>query len=210
MAKVTIPNKILIGHKSKNGRYYTKRALEAAAPTANGKKIFINHKEDPKARRKFEDLIGTVTNAHYDPRGLVGDLELDDSHVEVKRIKEIVDSQMPLGGISCDVDFTLGNFDGKSYVVSIDDIHSFDFVAEPACAGILESEEPQVDPQIEAKVVEMPTMAQFNDLLGKLSALESKLVAYTPAPQAAPPVAPLPPTYTPTPQNIDQLIRNCR
>ena len=58
--KITIPNRVLIGHRSKNGRYYTKKALESCIPHAEGKKVFLNHPEKGE-RRKFEDLLRSHT-----------------------------------------------------------------------------------------------------------------------------------------------------
>jgi hypothetical protein len=202
--KITIPNRVLIGHRSKNGRYYTKKALESCIPHAEGKKVFLNHPEKGE-RRKFEDLLGTARNLHYSPQGLRGDLEFDGEHEQAKRIAKLYEDKLPLGGISVNCDYTLGTANGKTWVVSIDDIDSFDYVAEPATTDILESEEPQMDEQLEKEVVNFVSKADFDALQQRLQALEAKAVE-----PVSVPVAPQMRYEIPNQKSIDDLIRNCR
>jgi hypothetical protein len=211
-----IKDRILCGHKSKNGRYYTKSALERAIPLFEGTEVFLDHCDNRKDR-KFADLLGKAVNVRYTPNGIRGDLQLDDNHQEAKRLQGIVEQNLPLGGISGDFDFTLGSFEGKTYVCSIDRVNSLDLVALPATSHITESEDTQIDPAVEQAVVNFVTKEQFDNVVSQLTALqaaqntmqttlEAKIVAQSP------PAAPLPPAYVPSKstQNIEDLIRACR
>ena len=172
--KITIPNRVLIGHRSKNNRYYSRKALESCIGRFEGKKVFLNHPEEGK-RRNFEDLIGTAHNLHYSPQGLRGDLELDGTHEQVKRIAELYEQKMPLGGISANLDYVLGTANGQTWVVAIDDITSWDYVAEPATTDILESEEPAVDEKIEEVIENILTKADFDKLANEFAELQTRL-----------------------------------
>ena len=207
-----LKDRLICGWKSKNlgpgskPRIYSRQALKDAVSLFEGESIFLNHEWDvPKGRRKFEHLLGRVTNVHVTEQGMRGDYELSDKHPEAQRIADHYDKKLPLGGMSPDLDAEYAIVDGRQIIVKINKINSLDFVATPATGNIMESEETVLTPE-EQKVVQVDYVprADYECLLQRVNALESKQVV------VSPPSAPLPPAYVPNQVDIDSLIRNCR
>lgn len=124
----------LIGHKSKNGRRYTREALARARRLYEGAPVYCNHPDRPGDERKVEDRVGMVQNVRLTESGLYGDIVLLKSHPMAERLYEIAEDPRKHGwlGASHNAEGQVDYEGGEAVVSHIDSVRSVDLVSEPA------------------------------------------------------------------------------
>jgi hypothetical protein len=192
--------------RSKNGRTYSGKVLEEAAPLFDGVPSYAKHRGNDETERHPNDKIGKFSNpvfGHYDVNGQM--VEGIQARFKVVApwakalLREAFDNGEPdFVGFSIDAG---GRWDRTTGVVHhLGEVHSVDLVAEPAAGGRLQrlvasaehqpAEEQHMTPEEISALVD-------RQVGGKLTAIEEAIAKLVPA--AAPErTAPPAPPETPT------------
>jgi hypothetical protein len=132
----------VLAEDSRNGRRYTRRAMEQAVPKYNGKKVFLNHpkRDELGEDRPFESWVGIVENARFRNGAIRADIRLRTKSPHYEEVLEAAEQFNHCFGCS-HVAEGESYMDGETEIVeSIREIHSVDIVTSPATnSGLFES-----------------------------------------------------------------------
>jgi hypothetical protein len=132
----------ILGFQSRNGRTYTRRALEKAAHLYEGISVYVNHPGRAGGDRDVKDKIGWLERVKLTDDGLRGNLHLLLSHPQTPQILEAAVKNPALLGLSHNAVGALvpSRRPGEESVEEIERVFSVDLVADPAStAGLFES-----------------------------------------------------------------------
>ena len=125
-----LENVKILGLTSKNGRTYTKEAMEKGKCLYENAPVYVNHQD--KGARKVEDKFGEFKNVKVQSDGLYGDLTYLQTHDMAPRVEEAVERHINLFGMSHSIYGDSKKVDGKEVVECITQVESVDLVANPA------------------------------------------------------------------------------
>ncbi len=149
----------LLGFTSKNGRKYSKAAMESAVQLYEGARVNLNHpKERPDAPRGYQDRLGRVRNASVASDGLRGNLHYNPKHAITEQFLWDCENSPDSMGLShnVDVDFRRDD-DGGLLIESITKVRSVDLVADPATTkSLFESEGDTMSIALSAIAAKLP------------------------------------------------------
>lgn len=135
----------ILGRESRNRRVYSEQAMRQAAPLYEGCVVHLDHPQDPRQPRRFDEGFGVLRNVTMRENGVYGDLEYMKSHPQAQSVVEWAQRFPDKFGLSHNA--TCGVVDGRgkspSVVESIRAVESVDIVRRPATnRGLFEHEEP--------------------------------------------------------------------
>lgn len=183
-----IPNVVVLGQKSRNGRFYTEDAMRGAVSLYEGKAVYISHAGEKVKHRPATERYGRLRNVRFDEatKKLRGDLVYLESQQQMSSmLKEDIERKLNFFGLShvADGQFHLNN--GVKVVTKIDKVTSVDVVSDPATVtSLMEATEMPAagdpaaagpDPQVEAM------RAGINAILdkgGDYEALKTAILAF--------------------------------
>jgi hypothetical protein len=170
-----IANVKILGYESKNGRTYSKAAVNNAKGLYEGAFVYVNHSKD--VSRKVEDKFGDFHNIQVKDDGLYGDLTYLETHPVAPMVKECISKNLNYFGMSHSVLGSSKKVNGKEVVESIDSVESVDLVASPATnKGFFEQIEEQViEPDEEIIDVIEEENNVMVDLMNKIKDLEEEI-----------------------------------
>lgn len=130
----------LCGRKSKNGRWYTDKALEQLAAMYPKRQFNFDHADRPGGHRRFDDLGGMVLESRavltggVDVEGVYGNTGVETSTERGRKFLEFADRFPETLGCSHDIeaDVVLNKAKGIYEVVNIIGVNSVDAVDKPA------------------------------------------------------------------------------
>jgi hypothetical protein len=129
----------ILGEQSKNGRRYSRAALEQAAGLYENIAVNPDHRED----HGVFDAIGWIESPTIKPDGVYGDLHVEKAGPLANRIFERAERNPRAFGLSQDAEGVTKQQDGVEVVEEITDVRSVDLVARPASTkGLFESKDP--------------------------------------------------------------------
>jgi hypothetical protein len=149
----------VVGRHSRNRRRYADTALDDIARLCEGKAVYIDHSQNPKAGRGVLERFGTLQNVKRTDGQVRASLPYLESASEVaSRLKEDVERKLNFFGLSIDCE---GEWhrekDGTQVVTKVTKLYSVDLVSGPGTNSNLKEQQnmepevaPAVDPQIEA------------------------------------------------------------
>lgn len=157
----------LLGLNSRNGRRYTREALQRALPLYNDTKIYLNHQRRAERGedRQFESWAGVVQNAEIRQDGVYGEAHLRKESPFFRGLVEAATRFPKSFGFSHVADGDSRMEGGTEVVESISAVESVDIVTDPATTkGLFESM--QTDPVTLRQVVDkLPTGHPFRSRL---------------------------------------------
>lgn len=167
-----------LGPRSKNKREYGHKVREEAITLFEGAKVYVNHDnpdKNTKARRLYQDRLGTIRNVTNTTEGLFADLVFNPNHPVAPQLIWEAEHPDDGGGLSINTIQTSHINEGVEVVDKILRVKSVDLVAEPATADtIFES----VDPDDDATEGTTPTSTDTTVLtVESLEASNPELVA---------------------------------
>jgi len=122
----------VLGLNSKNGRNYSKRAVEAAAGMYEGANVNIDHPRQPNEPRSYASRFGKLRNVSVREDGLYGDLVYNPKHAVAEQFAWDAEHSPESVGMSHNVMGTSKKSGGKETVEAITNVISVDVVADPA------------------------------------------------------------------------------
>lgn len=126
----------ILGKESKNGRTYSKAAMQSGRGLYEGAEVNIDHARDEPTSRDFAEGFGEIRAVTYQEKGddywLEGDLHYLKSHPMAPRVVERARRFPEKVGLSHVIDGTSNRVNGKTNVESIDSVISVDVVTRPA------------------------------------------------------------------------------
>lgn len=126
----------ILGKESKNGRTYSKAAMQTGRGLYEGAEVNIDHARDEPTSRDFAEGFGEIRAVTYQEKGddywLEGDLHYLKSHPMAPRVVERARRFPEKVGLSHVIDGTSNRVNGKTNVESIDSVISVDVVTRPA------------------------------------------------------------------------------
>ncbi|MFH1266681.1 MAG: hypothetical protein ABIK89_13205 [Planctomycetota bacterium] len=131
----------ILGYQSKNGRTYTREALQGAIKLYEGIAVNIDHDSNGAHGRSVGDRAGWLENVRLASDGLRGDLHLLMSDPRSAKVLEAAQRRPNLLGLSHDATGQVreDRATGKLIVDRIEAVRSVDLVADPATtAGLFE------------------------------------------------------------------------
>lgn len=169
-----IINVKILGYNSKNGRVYSREAVNAAVDKYNDSQIYVNHSG---GARKVEDKFGKFTNVHATDEGLFGDVTFLETHPMTPRFAEDIKKNLNMFGMSHSIIGSSSKKDGIETVDEITSVESVDIVSNPATTcGFFEQVEVIEEVEVEApQPVEDKT--EVNKLLEEINILKQELNA---------------------------------
>ena len=129
----------IIGRESRNGREYTRRALQDAAGLYEGMRVNVGHvgRGEP---RKYEDRIGVLRNVRPTADAVFADFHYNRGHKLAEQLAWDAEHSPGNVGLSHDAEGRLSRRGGKVVVEAILSVRSVDLVADPATTtGLFES-----------------------------------------------------------------------
>lgn len=141
-----ISNVALLGAASKNGRTYTKDAMQDAARLYQGVRIYPDHPSyndlTGTGNRKFEDLMGQIRNTRVSGDRVRGDVVLISAHPAGERLKTFAVEAPDLVGFSHRAEGEGRQAeDGTVIIERILSVDALEVVTAPATtSGLFESE----------------------------------------------------------------------
>lgn len=142
----TIQNVALLGSVSKNGRVYTRDAMNDAAKLYNGVQVFSNHPAfqdlTGTGGRRFEDLAGKVMNTRVAGDRVRGDIHLIEGEPIADKLKRLAEQMPDLAGFSHRAKGESERAeDGTVVIKRILEVNALEIVVDPATTdGLFESE----------------------------------------------------------------------
>jgi hypothetical protein len=131
----------ILGLKSRNGRRYTREALQKAVALYDGQHVNVDHLA-PGQQRAYAQRIGRISDPKLREDGLYGTLQINPKHQLAEQL--FYDAQhMPENvGLSHDAEGSVVGHDDNDIVVEeITRVKSVDLVSDPATTrGLFESE----------------------------------------------------------------------
>lgn len=153
----------ICGTKSKNRRTYPLQTLINALPLYESAPVFIEH--ETKRKRRYEEMVGTISNARIEEEELYGDILLNPSKALAESIMWDFKHNTKRVGLSHTIEGKCEN----GIVSEISVVHSADIVFDPATTTSMK-EEAECD--YEARLNEHHDRLNSHD--GRLGMLESK------------------------------------
>ncbi len=189
-----LPVARILGFTSKNGRTYSKEAVEQALPMYENKAIYVNHANGP---RKYEDHIGVLTNVHLREDGIYGSPKLNPAHPCTSKALWDIKENTPGVGLSHSIKGLCAN----GHVTKIASVTSVDLVNDPATnRSFTESFEVEVVDEItplqetvsklEAELVNITE--QYNAVIKEVAELKNQQTKLNNIKESKKPVAILP------------------
>lgn len=132
----------ILGFESKNGRSYTREALQNAVSMYEGIQVNVDHPADDLTYgRSVGDRIGWLAGVHLAADGLRGDLHLLKSHAQFATVIEAAERRPQLIGLSHNAQGRVrDDRNGGQVIEEIERVVSVDLVADPATtSGLFES-----------------------------------------------------------------------
>lgn len=164
----------IIGRVSKNGREYTREALQNAAPLYEGVKVNVNHRPDAKSSRAYQDRFGVLQAVESRADGLYGDLHYNPKHPLAEQFAWDAQHAPRNVGLSHDAFGRSVRRDGKVIIEEIKAVNSVDIVADPATtSGLFEHLEPEETMSLKEITLEQ-LREERPDLLQALEATEAE------------------------------------
>jgi len=139
-----IRNVKVLGIESRNGRIYSRDALQHAARLYEGIKVNVNHPRDHvRSARDYHDRLGSLKNVVFrDKEGLFADLFFNPKHALAEQLIWDAQHAPENVGLSHNVDAELSRRDGLLTVHRIVKVRGVDLVADPATTrGLFEQME---------------------------------------------------------------------
>lgn len=121
----------ILGPSSKNGRRYSRKAMESAARLYDGVGVNLNHVDDDNAR-SVSDAFGRLINVRIGGDGVYGDLEYLKSHSAAPAMVEMAQRMPEQFGLSHNADGSLESKNGEPIVEDVFNVFSVDLVRYPA------------------------------------------------------------------------------
>jgi hypothetical protein len=131
----------VLGLTSRNGRYYTPEAAEAALVLYENVAVFVDHPDDPLGRRSVRDRFGRLVNVHMEGKRVKADLHYNPEHPFAATLEWFAENDPGAVGLShnCEAEGD-ESYDGTFVVTRIVEVRSVDLVAEPATThGLFEA-----------------------------------------------------------------------
>jgi hypothetical protein len=131
----------VLGAKSRNNRVYTTECMQECFSLYEEAPVFIDHST---SGRRSEEKLGLIKNARYceESQQIRGDLHLLTTHPLYNRIKEDLDRNLNLFGLSHSAEVWGVNEAGQLKINKIEKVNSVDLVSSPATLkSLTESEE---------------------------------------------------------------------
>jgi|GEM_PF-1446640 len=172
-----IQNVSLLGSVSRNGRVYTREAMQDAVRLYNGVQVFADHPSyndlTGTGGRKFMDLAGKILNTRLSGDRVRGDVHLIAGHSVGENLKTIAEQMPDLVGFSHRAKGESETAeDGTVVIKRLTEVKALEIVVDPATTdGLFEStiEQPEEQGEEEMKDLKAVTMeelkAQRPDLL---------------------------------------------
>jgi len=129
-----IRNVALVGQISKNGRRYTKAALQGGAELYNNVRVYLDHphrEDERRGWRSVRDLAGKIENARFDGQKIRGNIQLLNNEGG-KLTFELANRMPEIAGMSHNAFGKYHRENGQEVVESIERVVSVDVVTEPA------------------------------------------------------------------------------
>lgn len=133
-ASMVLRNVALVGQISKNGRRYTREALQGGAELYNNVRVYLDHphrEDEQRGWRSVRDLAGKIENAHFNGTKVRGDIVLLGNEGG-KLTFELANSMPDIAGMSHNAYGKYHRENGEEIVESIERVVSVDVVTEPA------------------------------------------------------------------------------
>ncbi len=143
----------VLGPRSRNGREYTRQAMEQAAALYEGVRVNLDHPDHHQVsrQRSLAQQLGVLRNVKLQADGVYGDLFLLTSHPLAGMVMEAAAKMPNTFGLSHHAEGKLRTSGDKTVVESILGVHSVDLVQQPATvAGLFEGAS---DPPDRAEIV---------------------------------------------------------
>ena len=155
----------VLGEQSKNGRTYTRQAMQEALPLYEGVVVNIDHNYDGPHKRKLAEGFGKLCNARIGSDGIYADTHYLKSHHLAESVVERAERFPDTFGLSHDAEGDISTVNGRDEVTRIKSVQSVDLVAFPATnQSLFESQETK---PMKRKIKEAAKAAR-NNLFSKL------------------------------------------
>ncbi len=137
----------ILGLESKNGRTYSKAAVEKAVGLYEGAKVNVNHPAgNHGGPRDYQDRIGRLVGVAVSPDGLRADFHFNPKHTLAEQLMWDAEHAPENVGFSHNVEANVSRRNGKVVVEEIVKVQSVDLVADPATTrGLFEGSDPQAE-----------------------------------------------------------------
>lgn len=132
----------VLGEQSKNGRTYTRQAMQEALSLYEGVVVNIDHNYDGPHKRKLAEGFGKLCNARIGSDGIYADTHYLKSHPLAESVAERAERFPDTFGLSHDAEGDISTVNGRDEVTRIKSVQSVDLVAFPATnQSLFESEQ---------------------------------------------------------------------
>jgi len=125
----------VLGFKSRNGRRYSREAVQRALQRYNNVRVFDNHADKPAGARNYADLIGKLSNPRLQEDGLFADIVVNPENPLGKALLHDAATNPRIVGLSHNAKGRTERRNGELVVVDIDEVDSVDVVLSPATTG---------------------------------------------------------------------------
>jgi hypothetical protein len=125
---------LILGHKSRNGRSYLPKALQAAVPMYESRVVNVGHppRSEPSKERTFDDRFGWLENVKQSSDGLRGDLHYLKADSRAEKFCEAAERNPAMFGLSHNAEGRTVKRGNEFLVEEIEQVRSVDIVSDPA------------------------------------------------------------------------------
>ncbi len=169
------------GNRSKNGREYPAKVLEAAIPVYEGVAVYVDHGLMPGDERPLDAHFGSLRNVRVQEGELFADLHYVKNHTAAEAVLERAERFANNFGLSHDAEIESVMESGVQKVTKIVEVASVDLVTRPATnKGIFEHREKEPVKKVKRTYKQVLESLSVKEFRGKHRVLEAAEMADDP------------------------------